>query len=158
MSLALFNAVPAGTIETLFDDQNQPWLKRAYVGKFLEITDIKASTKSEELREEMRERLTIPTGWITPPWSGPKDQQNKTDIFLSVYGAFYVIVRSKKPKRKELREWVMRDIIPRGLNDKIKELKDKHDEAIEDMTRRIEAIQLESENDARKRCSNCFVK
>ena len=39
----------------------------------------------------------------------------------------------------------MRDIIPRGLNDKIKELKDKHDEAIEDMTLRIEAIQLESE-------------
>ena len=39
----------------------------------------------------------------------------------------------------------MRDIIPKGLNDKIKELKDKHDEAIEDMTRRIEAIQLESE-------------
>ena len=39
----------------------------------------------------------------------------------------------------------MRDIIPRGLNDKIKELKDKHDGAIEDMTRRIEAIQLESE-------------
>ena len=39
----------------------------------------------------------------------------------------------------------MRDIIPRGLNDKIKELKDKHDGAIEDMTRRIEVIQLESE-------------
>ena len=64
--------------------------------KFLEITDIKASTRSEELREEMRERLAIPTGWITPPWSGPKDQQNKTDIFLSVYGVLYVIVRSKK--------------------------------------------------------------
>ena len=39
----------------------------------------------------------------------------------------------------------MRDIIPKGLNDKIKELKDKHDGAIEDMTRRIEAIQPESE-------------
>ena len=39
----------------------------------------------------------------------------------------------------------MKDIIPRGLNDKIKELKDKHDGAIEDMTRGIEVIQLESE-------------
>ena len=36
------------------------------------------------------------------PWSGPKDQQNKTDIFLSVYGVFYVIVRSKKICLSEL--------------------------------------------------------
>ena len=93
--LVLFEAVAAGAIETLFDDQNQPWFKRAHVGKFLEITDIKASTRSEELREEIRERLAIPTEWITPPWSGPKDQQSKTDIFVSVC-VFYVIVRSKK--------------------------------------------------------------
>ena len=40
----------------------------------------------------------------------------------------------------------MRDIIQKGLNDKIKELKDKHDRAIiEDMTQRIEATELESE-------------
>ena len=102
MSLALFNSVPAGAIETLFDDQNQPWFKRAHVGKFLEITDIKASTRTEELREEMRKRLAIPTGWIIPPWSGPKDEQNKTVVFLSVYGVFYVIVRNKKICLSEL--------------------------------------------------------
>ena len=33
MSLALFNAVPAGAIEILYDEQNQPWFKRAHVGK-----------------------------------------------------------------------------------------------------------------------------
>ena len=36
----------------------------------------------------MRERLAIPTGWIKPPWPKPKDEQNKTAIFLSVYGVF----------------------------------------------------------------------
>ena len=114
--LVLFEAVSAGTIETLFDRENQPWFKRAHVGKFLEIIDIKASTRREELREEMRERLAIPTGWITPPWSGPKDHQNKTNIFLSVYGVMHVIVGSKKEKVKELKDYILKDIIPRGLN------------------------------------------
>ena len=41
MSLALFNSVPAGAIETLFDDQNQPWFKRADLGRYLGIVDIR---------------------------------------------------------------------------------------------------------------------
>ena len=36
------------------------------------------------------------------PWSWPKDEQNKTDIFLLVYGVFYVIVRIKKICLSEL--------------------------------------------------------
>ena len=55
-----------------------------------------------------------PTRSNTPGWSGPKDQQNRTDIFLSVYGVMHVIIRSRKDKGKELKEWIMRDIIPRG--------------------------------------------
>ena len=86
MSLALFNAVPAGAIETLFDDQNQPWFKRAHVGKFLEITDIKPSTRSEELREEMRERLAIPTGWIPPSCLDLKISKTKRIFSYPVYG------------------------------------------------------------------------
>ena len=71
-------------------------------GSVLVVGTFYASTRSEELREKMWERLAIPTGWITPPWSGPKDQQNKTAIFLSVHGVFYVIVRSKKICLSEL--------------------------------------------------------
>ena len=43
MSLALFNAVPTGSIEILYDEQNQPWFKRAHVGKFLDLSDIHKS-------------------------------------------------------------------------------------------------------------------
>ena len=43
MSLALFNAVSAGAIETLFDDQNQPWFKRADLGRYLGIVKVKSS-------------------------------------------------------------------------------------------------------------------
>ena len=43
MSLAFFNAVPAGAIETLFDDQNQPWFKHADFGRYLRIVKVKNS-------------------------------------------------------------------------------------------------------------------
>ena len=33
MSLELFQEVPAGAIDTLFDDQNQPLFKRSDLGK-----------------------------------------------------------------------------------------------------------------------------
>ena len=43
MSLALFNSVTAGAIETLFDDQNQPWFKHADLGRYLGIVKVKNS-------------------------------------------------------------------------------------------------------------------
>ena len=46
MSLDLFHKLPAGTIETLFNEQNQPLFKRADLGKYLGIEDIKAISKT----------------------------------------------------------------------------------------------------------------
>ena len=64
--------------------------------------------------EDQTERYQFPTqsgklAWsgVTPGWSGPKDQQNKTDIFLSVYGVMHVIIGSKKSKGKEMKEWMI---------------------------------------------------
>ena len=57
----------------------------------------------------------------TGGWSGPKGEQNKTDIFLSVYGVMHVIVNSKKFRGKILKEWIMKDVVPRGLNQIIAE-------------------------------------
>ena len=37
MSLELFHEVPAGVIETLFDEQNQPLFKRADLGIFINL-------------------------------------------------------------------------------------------------------------------------
>ena len=144
MSVVLFDGLQS-QIEVIIDTERNPWFKRAHVGELLGQKKVLMSIEGLDKQEMVRRDDMDATVSNPYPWSGPKDQQNKTDIFLSVYGVFYVIVRSKNPKGKELREWVMRDTIPRGLNDKIKELKDKHGGAIEDMTRRIEVIQLESE-------------
>ena len=45
MSLELFHEVPAGAIETLFDYQNQHLFKRADLGKYQGIKDIKHNFK-----------------------------------------------------------------------------------------------------------------
>ena len=52
MSLSIFNA-SAAAIEVLLDEQNQPWFKRAHVGKYLGYVHINTSLQglnSEESR------------------------------------------------------------------------------------------------------------
>ena len=107
-------------IEILYDDQNQPWFKRAHVGKFLVLEDIRSSVKQLSA-EEQKVRYQFPTQSGKLAWSGPKDQQNKTDIFLSVYGVMHVIVGSRKSKGKELKHHILTDVIPRGFNQIISE-------------------------------------
>ena len=115
-------------IEILYDDQNQPWFKRAHVGKFLDIAHIDTSTTklTDEDKKSRGLLQSDSTPCSTGGWSGPKEQQNKTDIFLSVYGVMYVIVGSRKSKGKELKHHILTDVIPRGLNDKIKEHQISH--------------------------------
>ena len=121
MSLELFNGVPARAIEVLVDAENQPWFKRAHVEKYLGLSGIHMSLKTVDKREMPARSMFDPTCSKTSGWSGPKDQQNSTDIFLSVYAVMHLIVRGKNTKGKELKEWIMRDIIPRGLNQVIAE-------------------------------------
>ena len=68
----------------------------------------------------------------TPGWYGPKDQQNKTDKFLSAFGVIYVIVKSQKDKGKAFRKHILRDIVPHGFDARIEEIKEKHRQAIEE--------------------------
>ena len=70
MSLELFHEVPAGVIETLFDEQNQPLFKRADLGRYLGIRNIGDNFKDfpshyTRPRSEMEaEGLTAPLGRI----------------------------------------------------------------------------------------------
>ena len=43
MSVSLFNAVPAGAIEVLTDATGEPHFKRADLGRYLGIVDVKTS-------------------------------------------------------------------------------------------------------------------
>ena len=86
MSLTLFNHVPVGAIEVLVDCDKQPWFKRAYVGKFLDIKHIATSLEGLEKQETRVRSGFKPTISASNSSSGPKDQQNKADVFLSKRG------------------------------------------------------------------------
>ena len=135
MSVSLFNAVPAGAIEVLLDEENQPWFKRAHVGKFLELYDIESSLRHLDECEERARSTFNPLPCSARCWTGPKNQQNRTDKFLSAYGVMYVIVNKRKSKGKELKDWILRDVIPRGVN---KLMEEEHQKAIKEKQKSID--------------------
>ena len=131
-------------IEVFVDSEEQNWLKRAHVEKFLGIEDIRTSLNGLENGEMRTRQELVPTRRSTPGWSGPKDQQNKTDKFLSVYGVMYAIVYSWKDKGKALKEHILKDIVPRGFDARIKEIQEEHQQAITGRDNQIEALEFEN--------------
>ena len=64
----------------------------------------------------------IPIRHGTTGWSGPKDQKNKTDKFLSFFWVMYAIVNSRKDKGKALKEHILKDIITRRFDSRVEEI------------------------------------
>ena len=149
MTLALFNSIE--DIEVLIDCDNKPWFKRAHVGAFLGLEDIRTSVRNLE-GDEFCTRKQLGARYVMP--GNFKGQDH--DVFLSVYGVMHVVINSQKERGKELKEFILKDIIPRGLNEKIKQLQEDHQLAITDRDNKIQAIQYEiREKDQQiARCEN----
>ena len=126
-------------VEVFVDSEEQNWFKRAHVGTFLGIEDIQTSLNGLEKCKILTRQKLITTRRSTPGWSGPKDQQNKTDKFLPFFGVMYVIVNSIKNKGKALRDHILKDILPRGLDVKIEESRKSINRPL------------------RKKCNNCIA-
>ena len=144
MSLALFNSVCE--IEVIVDENGNPWFKRAHVGKFLNLEDIRTSTR-DLASEDQNTRTSLAARHTMPGQFKGQDHNN----FLSVYGVMYAIINSRKERGKELKEWILKDIIPRGLKDKMIEMKEEHRQAIEEkeaalalLNDELQAIQFEN--------------
>ena len=97
--LVLFEAVAAGAIETLFDDQNQPWFKRAGLGRYLGIVDIRHMFKGIKTTS----RLEIMSGVQNPSLGKRKSPH---DAFVNLDDALEIAVRSNKPKAVALVKWL----------------------------------------------------
>ena len=133
MSLALFNAVPTGAIETLFDDQNQPWFKRADLGRYLCILDIARNFKDIKTTS----RVEIMGQGQSLPQSGMRGGgKNPHDAFVNVDGALEMVVRSRKPKAVVLVKWHTK----KG----VEKLQEDHQKAIEERDTHIQAIEYEN--------------
>ena len=95
--LFLFEAVPAGAIETLFDDQNQPWFKRADLGRYLGIVKVKHFMHIPShfmCKRQDIEGVLVPTAPLSGMRGGGK---NPHDVFANLDGAIYIATNSKKP-------------------------------------------------------------
>ena len=118
MSLELFHEVPAGVIETLFDEQNQPLFKRADLGKYFGISNIRDSFKDfpshyTRLRSEIEGAVRYDTLGRT---------KNPHDIFINLDDSIEMAVRSKKPKAVALVKWLSK----KG----VKKIQKEHQQAI----------------------------
>ena len=137
-------------IEVSVDSEEQNWLKRAHVEKCLGIEDIWASLNDLENCKMLTRQELIHTRHGTLGWSRPKDQQNKTDKFLLVSGVMYVIINSRNNKGKALKEHTMKDIVPRGLDARIKEIQEKHQQAITGRDNQIQVLEFRNEEHQQK--------
>ena len=96
MSLELFHEVPAGAIETLFDEQNQPLFKRAELGKYLGIRNIGDNFKGFPWHHA-HPRSEIVECSLTAPLCRKK---NSHDIFINLDGFIETAIRSKKNQKQ----------------------------------------------------------
>ena len=71
--------------------------------------------------------------------------------FLSVTSTFFVIVNSGKDKDEALKEYILKNLIPRGFNARIAEIKEEYHQptaqlkqAIKDCANRTQALQYDN--------------
>ena len=119
-------------IEMLVDSEGQNWFKRAHVGKFLGIEDIRTSFSGLEKCEMLTRQELVPNRRDTPASPEPRYQPNKMNKFLLVFGVMYTTVNSKKDKGKVLKKLILKDIVRRGFDTRIEEIQEKHRQAIEE--------------------------
>ena len=120
MSLQLFHKVPTGAIKRRFDEQNQPLFKRADLGKYVDIENIKLNFKDFP-SHYTRLKSGLKGGGLTPSLGRTK---NPHDIFINLDGSIEMIVRSKNPKAVALVKWLTKNVI-----EKIQEV---HHQAIDE--------------------------
>ena len=124
----LFQAVPTGAIEVL-DGADRPYFKRADLGRFLGISDIRHTFGNVVTKS--RFQLTEPGGGLTPSRSGMLGGgKNPHDAFVDLEAALEIVVRSKKPKAVELVKWLTRKGVEKVVEEKQLAIKAK-DAAIE---------------------------
>ena len=120
MSITLFNAVPAGAIEVLSDANDAPHFKRADLGRFLGIVDVRHNFKN--IATKSRSEIAVRGGGCTPSLL---QSQNDHDAFVDLEAALEIVVRSRKPKAVELSKWLTRKGVEKVVKDRQKAIDEK---------------------------------
>ena len=111
-------------VEVLVDSNVQNWFKRAHVGKFLGIVNIRRST-AKLANEGQKTRPFLQAEGGVHIMTSREDVQDH-DIFVSQTGTFYVVVNSRKDKGEALNKHILKDIAQRGFDARIEEILGKY--------------------------------
>ena len=132
------------------DRKGRNWFKWAHEEKFLRIENIRKSLNDLDKCEILTREESVPPQHSTLPCSRPKDQQKKTDKFLSFFGVMYVIGNSRKDKSKALKKHILKDIVPCGVDARIEEIQGQYQQAIKEKYNEIQAIEFTNEKHQQK--------
>ena len=129
--------MPAGVIETLFDDQDQPLFKRSDLGKYLGVRNIRDNFKDFS-SHHVCPRSEIEGVSVTYPLGRTK---NSDYIFINLDSAIQIAARSNKPKAVALVKWLTKKCIEK--------IQEGHQQAITGRDNQIQT--LEATNEAHQR-------
>ena len=101
------------------------------MGKFLGLVNIHSST-AKPADEDQKTRAFLQTEGGCHIMTLPREDAQDHYIFISLTGALYVVVNSRKEKGKALKKHILKDIVPRGFDARIEEIQEKHRQAIEE--------------------------
>ena len=138
MILELFQKVPAGAIQTLFDYQNQTLFKRSDLGKYLGIRNI-TDNFNKFSSHHARTRSEIEGVGVTNPIGRTKYSH---DIFINLESAIEIAVRSKKPKAVAL----VKCLTKKG----IEKIHEEHQQAITGCDNHTKALESTNEKHQQK--------
>ena len=136
-------------IEVLADNKEQNWFKRADVGKFLGIVNIRR-LMAKLVNEDPKIRAFLQAERGVCIMKPSREDAQNYDIFISLTGALYVIVNSQKDKGKALKKHILKDIVPRGFDATIEEIQEKHQQAITGRDNQIKTLEFRNEEHQQK--------
>ena len=133
MSLELFHKVSAGAIETLFNEQNLPLFKRADLGKYLGIRNIRDNFK-EFSWHHAYPRFEIEGIGVSETLGRAKSHH---DIFINLNSAI-----EKKPRAVALVKWITK----KGAE----KIQEEYEQTITGCDNQIKTLESRNEEHQRK--------
>ena len=93
------------------------FLRKNRIGlrEYLGIARIITST-AKLSEEDIRSRTSLRVEGGIHSLDSPREDAQDNNIFISLTGALYVTVNSRKDKGKALKKHILKDIVPRGFD------------------------------------------
>ena len=128
-------------IEVLPDNKEQNWFKRVHIGQYLGIACVIIST-SKLSEEDGRSQDFLQAEGGIRSMDPPEEDAQDHDFFISLTGALYVTVSSRKDKGKALKKHILKDIVPRGFDARIEEIHENINKTLKKKMQQLHCLMI----------------